>query len=524
MSEEVSNVKSAVVEQLDATTAVLAIGDARYSVTRAELAGDAAVGQQVSVFVDDEGAKPFASLRMAEALATWDRIAQAAATGAEVDGEVVAIVKGGLSVDVGMRAFMPASQVAIRPVADLSPFVGQTMKVRVMELDRRGSVVVSRRALLEAERSVQREAQLKALSVGDVVTGTVASFVGYGAFVDIGGLDALLRNEDMSWGHVRHGTQAFKEGQSIQAKVLEIDRAKGRVALGVKQLGEDPWAGVAEKYPVGKRVTAKVLRLTEFGAFVELEPNIEALVHVSEMRWGKSVRKPSEVVQKGQTIEAQVLEVDVAERRMALGIRQLTTNPWKSLRDKYRPNDRVKGTVRSLTEFGAFVTLDDVGVDGLLHASDMAWNERVTPSERYKVGDVIEVALLDVSVDNERISLGVKQLGEDPWVAATRSLKPGDTVKGKVTSVTDFGAFVEVAPEVQGLCHVTELTEERGKKPADVVKPGDELEVRILDVDAATRRISLSAFTVQAPEEQAKPQAQFKNSLADKLGGMKVKE
>ncbi len=463
--------------------------------------------------------------RMAEALATWDRIAQAQASGAEVEGEVVAIVKGGLSVDVGMRAFLPASQVALRPVTDLAPLVGQKLKLRVMELDnRRGALVVSRRALLEAERQVQRDAQLKALHVGDVVEGVVASFVGYGAFVDIGGLDALLRNEDMSWGHVRHGTQVLKEGDTVKAKVMEVDQGKGRVALSVKALSADPWAGVSEKYPVGKRVQAKVLRLTEFGAFVEVEPNVEALVHVSEMRWGKSVRKPSEVVQKGQTIEAQVIEVDTSERRMALGMRQLTTNPWKALREKYRPNDRVRGTVRSLTEFGAFVTIDDVGIDGLLHASDMAWNDRVKPAERYKVGDVIEVALLDVSVDNERISLGVKQLTEDPWVVATRTIKPGDKMRGKVTSVTDFGAFVELAPEVQGLCHVTELTEERGKRPADVVKVGDELEVRVLDVDAATRRIALSAFTVDKPVEPQKPQAAFKNSLADKLGSLKVKE
>ncbi len=463
--------------------------------------------------------------RMAEALATWERIAQAAANGGEVEGEVVAMVKGGLSVDVGMRAFLPASQVALRPTADLAPLVGQKLKLRVMELDnRRGAVVVSRRALLEVERAAQRDAQLKALNVGDIVEGTVASFVGYGAFVDIGGLDALLRNEDMSWGHVRHGTQVFEAGSVVKAKVVEIDRAKGRVALSVKQLSADPWAGISEKYPVGSRVHAKVLRLTEFGAFVEVEPNVEGLVHVSEMRWGKSVRKPGEVVQKGQTIEAQVLEVDPAERRMALGLRQLTPNPWKTLREKYRPNDRVKGTVRSLTEFGAFVTLDDVGIDGLLHASDMAWTERVKPADRYKVGDVIEVALLDVSVDNERISLGVKQLSEDPWVAATRTFKPGDKLTGKVTSVTDFGAFVELAPEVQGLCHITELAEERGKRPGEVVKVGEQLEVRILDIDAPTRRISLSAFTAQTPAEPEKPQTAFKNSLADKLKGVPLKE
>ncbi|HSI04692.1 MAG TPA: S1 RNA-binding domain-containing protein [Myxococcota bacterium] len=482
------------------------------------------MSEESNVTTPGEDSEPMPP-RLAEALATWERIAQAQASGAEVEGEVVAMVKGGLSVDVGMRAFLPASQVGLRPVSDLAPLVGQKLKLRVMELDkRRGALVVSRRALLEVERSVQRDAQLKTLNVGDVVEGTVASFVGYGAFVDIGGLDALLRNEDMSWGHVRHGTQVFAEGDAVKAKVIEIDRAKGRVALSVKQLSTDPWAGIAEKYPVGKRIQAKVLRLTEFGAFVEIEPNVEALVHVSEMRWGKSVRKPSEVVQKGQTIEAQVLEVDMAERRMALGMRQLTANPWKTLREKYRPNDRIKGTVRSITEFGAFVTLDDVGIDGLLHASDMAWNDRVKPAERYKVGDAIEVALLDVSVDNERISLGVKQLTEDPWVGATRTLKPGDKVKGKVTQVTEFGAFVELVPEVQGLCHVTELTEERGKRPADVVKVGDELEVRVLDVDASSRRIALSAFTVDTPVEPEKPKAAFKNSLADKLGALKVKE
>jgi small subunit ribosomal protein S1 len=512
-----SNIVHATIAGLDGDSVHLTAGEQRWTMSRAET-GIVTVGSAIDVYVDNDGAKTFVSKRMADALNLWDDLARAANHGGDVEGEIIAVVKGGLSVDVGMRGFLPASQAAIRPMADLSPLVGQRLKLRVLELDaRRGRVVVSRRALLEAERAVQREALLKTLSVGDKVSGAIVSFVGYGAFVDIGGVDALLRIEDMSWGHIRHGSQLFAEGDIVQAKVLDVNKDKGRVAIGVKHLTPDPWAAVPGKYPEGAKVRGTVLRLAEFGAFVEVEPNVEALLHVSEMKWGKSTRKPGDIVHKGQSVEVVVLDVDAGERRMSLGMKQLTPNPWKTLRDSHRRGARLHGTVRSITDFGIFVELE-TGVDGLVHASDMSWTDRVRPAEAYNAGDAIEVVLLDVNVDQERIALGVKQLCEDPWVAATRDLRVNAKVTGKVTGISDFGAFVEIAPNLQGLCHITEMTEDRDARPADLVKVGDELTVTVLEIDAPARRISLSVLANERDDASAAPQKPFSNNpFADKL-------
>lgn len=511
----------ATVESITDGEVTIAADGARWTAPIADL-GDAKTGDTIEAFVDVGGAKPFVSRRMGEALRLWESLASAFAEKRVVEGEVLAIVKGGLSVDIGLRAFMPASQVGLRPVENLAPYVGQKLRFAIIELEeRRGRVVVSHRALLEEERAVQREAQLKTLHAGDKVSGTIVAFVGHGAIVDIGGLDGLLRLEDMSWGHVRHGSQLYAIGDTVQVKVLELQGEKAK--LGVKQLTPDPWGEVPSKYPVGSKHTAKVLRLADFGAFVELEPNVEGLVHVSEMRWGKSVHRASDVVQKGQTVDVQVLDVDSAERRIALGMRQLQPNPWHMLRDKYPRGARLSGTVRSITEFGVFLALD-TGVDGLVHASDMSWTERVRPADRYKVGDTVEAVMLDVNVEAERVALGVKQLSDDPWHIAVTEKPVGTKFTGKIMGVTDFGAFVELAPGVQGLCHVSELTEERGAKPADLVKIGDDLTVVVQHVDAESRRIELSVLALDAMDNvPAEPQAAFTNSsMAEKLAKMKL--
>lgn len=483
--------------------------------------GDAAAGESIDVFVDIAGAKPFVSRRMGEALRLLETLSSAFADKRVLEAEVLAVVKGGLSLDLGLRAFMPASQTALRPVENLAAYVGQKLRVRIIELDeKRGRVVVSHRALLEEERVAQRDALLKTLHSGDKVSGTVVAFVGHGAIVDIGGMDGLLRLEDMSWGHVRHGSQLFAIGDTIEVKVLELANEKAR--LGVKQLTPDPWGEVPSKYPVGSKHSAKVLRLADFGAFVELEPNVEGLVHVSEMRWGKSVNKPGDVVQKGQTVDVQVLDIDTSDRRIALGMRQLTANPWAATRDKYPRGARLSGTVRSITDFGAFLALD-TGIDGLVHASDMSWSERVRPADRYKVGDVVEVVMLDVNVEAERVALGVKQLTEDPWLLAVGAKPVGTKFTGKVMGVTDFGAFVELAPSVQGLVHVSELTEDRDARPADLVKVGDELNVVVQDIDEGSRRIELSALAYDRDDSPAPAQPAFTNStMAEKLSKMKV--
>jgi small subunit ribosomal protein S1 len=512
-------VVTAHIAAIDTDSVTVALGEQRWQLTRTELSAEPKVGDAVAVFVDTDArsGKRLASKTKADALLLWDKLDRATD---ELVGEVVAVLKGGVSLDIGTRAFMPASQIALRPVADLWRLVGQKLRVRVLEFDKKsGSIIVSHRAVVEAERAVLKKQLFEKLAVGDVLTGTVVAFAPYGAFVDLGGLDGLLRLEDMSWGHVRHASQLFSEGQEVRVKVLEIQGDKERVALGVKQLADDPWGTVPRKYAVGNRVKAKVLRLVEFGAFVELEPNVEGLVHVSEMRWGKPVRKPSEVVQAGQTIEVQVLAVETKERRIALGLRQLAPNPWSLLRERYKRGAKVRGTVQSVTEFGAFIELE-TGVDGLLHASDMSWTERVRPSDLYKVGDEVEAALLDVDIANERVALGAKQLTPDPW-DAVKHLREGAKVTGKVTSVAEFGVFIEVAPGITGLCHLTELTDDRAKKAGEVAKVGDTLSVQVLGVDYDSRRISLSLLALESSPTSYRQHMQdsggFGNSLGAKL-------
>ncbi|MBI5511082.1 MAG: 30S ribosomal protein S1 [Deltaproteobacteria bacterium] len=506
---------------------VLEVGAMRLKLPKTECARIAeavVVGGEVDVFLDFErpGGPLVASQTKAGLLKVWDRLSAAAADGTPVEGKVVAIVKGGLSVDVGMRAFLPASQVDLRPAVDLRPFVDQTVSVQVVKFDRkRGNLVVSRRVLVEAERAAQKASTLKTLAEGEVVTGTVKSFVPYGAFVDIGGVDGLVHLTDLSWGHVRHPSQVLAIGAAVAVKVLKVEADKGRVALGLKQLCVDPWTQVLTKYPVGARVRAKVLRLADFGAFVELEPAVEGLLHASEMTWSKVPRHPADVVNAGDEIEVVVLDVRPTERRIALGMRQLTPNPWAELRRRYKNGDRLEGAVKSITDFGVFVEVAE-GFDGLVHASDISWTEKVRPSERFKKGERVEAVVLDIDVGNERISLGIKQLTEDPWQKATARLKPGAKLSGRVTKLADFGAFVELEQGIEGLVHVSELADQRIDKPDEVVKVGETIEVMVLDVEPGSRRIALSvrALQVAAPEARGHVDSKgtrFGTALADKL-------
>ena len=484
-----------------------------------------APGDEVRLFVEQVEPVLIVSPEKAGMLRLWDRLAAAAESGEVVDGTVVAIVKGGLAVDVGTKAFLPASEVDVRRTSDLGRFVGQRLPFKVLRFGtKRGNVVLSRRPIVAAEREALEKTALDGLALGDVRTGTVKSFTSYGAFVDLGGLDGLLHVSDMSWSKVSHPSQLLKVGESVTVKVLAIDAAKRRVSIGTKQLTADPWETIADSFGEGVDVSGKVMRLADFGAFVELAAGIEGLVHVSEMSWSRGIR-PSDVVKAGDAVRVRVLRLDLKERRIALGMKQLLPNPWRAFAEEHPAGSKVTGTVKSLTDFGIFVRVAD-GLDGLVHVSDFSWTERVRdPSERYKKGDEVTAVVLDVDVDNERIALGVKQLEADPWVTLADRFPAGTKIMGKVMRIVDFGAFIEIEPGSEGLCHISELSHERVESVSDKVKIGDTLEVVVLDIDASTHKISLSAKAVDAMSSVEEPPAEetpakapaFSNTLGDKL-------
>jgi small subunit ribosomal protein S1 len=403
------------------------------------------------------------------------------------------VVKGGLAVDVGVRAFLPGSQVDLRPVKNLGAMVGQSIRAKVIKLNRRrGNVVLSRRAVLEEEREEKKKHTLSVLAEGMVLTGTVKNLTDYGAFIDLGGIDGLLHVTDMSWGRVGHPSEIFQIGDQVEVVVLHFDRETGRVSLGYKQKSSDPWANVDERYPVGAKVEGRIVSLTNYGAFVELEPGVEGLVHVSEMSWTRRVRHPSKLVNVGDPVEVMVLEVNKATKRISLGMKQVESDPWATIQERYQPGMRVQGKVRNLTDFGAFVELEP-GVDGLLHISDMSWTRNIGhPSELLKKGQPIETQILNVDRDNKRISLGLKQIQPDPWDTVAQRYPMGSRVTGKVVRLTDFGAFVELEPGVDGLLHISQMSNRPIATPADILNVGDELTLMVIRVDPNERRIGLS--------------------------------
>jgi small subunit ribosomal protein S1 len=454
------------------------------------------VGDEIEVYLeskeDNEGLIVL-SKDKADKIKVWDAISKAHDSGTPVDGRVVEVVKGGLAVDVGVRAFLPGSQVDLRPVKNLASLMGQSIRAKVIKLNRRrGNVVLSRRAVLEEEREEKKKHTLSVLAEGMVLTGTVKNLTDYGAFIDLGGIDGLLHVTDMSWGRIGHPSEIFQIGDQVEVVVLHFDKETGRVSLGYKQKSSDPWANVDERYPVGGKVQGRVVSLTNYGAFVELEPGVEGLVHVSEMSWTRRVRHPSKLVNVGDTVEVLVLEVNKATKRISLGMKQVETDPWATIQERYQPGMRMQGKVRNLTDFGAFVELEP-GVDGLLHISDMSWTRNIGhPSEILKKGQSIETQILNVDRDNKRISLGLKQIQPDPWESVAQRYPMGSRVTGKIVRLTDFGAFVELEPGVDGLLHISQMSNRPVNSPADIVNVGDELTLMVIRVDPNERRIGLS--------------------------------
>jgi small subunit ribosomal protein S1 len=455
------------------------------------------VGDVVDVYLeqkeDSEGLIVL-SREKAEKIKIWDELSQVYDKGGAITGMILGRTKGGLIVDIGVRAFLPGSQVDLRPVRDLDKLIGKAFPMKIIKLNqKRGNIVLSRRELLEEERKHLKEQTLANLTEGLRIKGKVKNITEYGAFVDLGGLDGLLHITDMSWGRVGHPSELFQVGDEVEVVVLKFDRTNERVSLGYKQRLADPWEAVEQKYPVGSKLKGKVVSLTDYGAFVELEEGVEGLVHISEMSWTQRVKHPSKVVAIGDVVEVVVLDVDRANKRISLGMRQAEPNPWNFIEERYPVGTRVEGRVRNLADFGAFVELEE-GIDGLIHISDMSWTKRVRhPSEILKKGEKVEAIVLHVDKANHRISLGLKQIQQDPWQAAVpEKYRVGMDVKGKVVRTTDFGAFVELEDGVEGLLHVSELSHDRVNKPEDVVQLGQELTLKVIKLDPEERKIGLS--------------------------------
>ena len=435
----------------------------------------------------------------AQRLRVWDTVEKAHNEKTPLTGTVVGRVKGGLTVDVGIKAFLPGSQLELRPVRNLDAYIGQPIQVRVIKLNKkRGNVVVSRKEILEEEQSERRSHTLEHLEEGAVLTGTVKNLTDYGAFVDLGGIDGLLHITDMSWGRLTHPRDLVNVGDEIQVKVLKFDKDKQRVSLGFKQLTPDPWLDAAERYPIGARVRGRVLSVTDYGAFVELEQGIEGLVHVSEMTWSKRMKHPSKIVKPGDEVETVILAVNPSDRRISLGMKQLLDNPWEHLADKYPTGATVEGRVRNLTDFGAFIEIED-GIDGLVHVSNLSWTKRVKhPSEVLKKGEKVRAVVLGVEPENRRLSLGIKQLQPDVWETFFAQHRVGDVVHGKVLRTAQFGAFVEIAEGVEGLCHVSEATDAHGVPVK--LEQGKELEFKIIRMNPEEKKVALSLRAVSGEE------------------------
>lgn len=424
--------------------------------------------------------------------------------GAVVEGRIVSRIKGGLSVDIGVNAFLPGSQVDLRPVRNLDKVIGQSFEFKIIKLNkRRGNIVLSRRVLLETERESQRGETLKTLEENQVVEGVVKNLTDYGAFIDLGGIDGLLHITDMSWGRVKHPSDILAVGDTINVKVLKFDKEKERVSLGLKQIAPDPWLDVEAKYPIEAKVTGKVVSLTDYGAFIELEEGVEGLIHVSEMSWTKRVKHPNKVLAIGDDVESVVLALDSENRRISLGLKQVEPNPWDVIGEKFPIGTIIEGQVKNITDFGIFVGVDE-GIDGLVHISDLSWTKRIKhPSEAYKKGDLVKAVVLNIDRENERFSLGLKQLNSDPWETVPARYARGTIVRGNVTSVTDFGVFIELEEGIEGLIHVSELSKEKIETPKDFAQVGDEIEAAVLQVDTVDRKIAMSVKNLDEQKEKA---------------------
>ena len=427
--------------------------------------------------------------------------------GAVVEGRIVGRIKGGLTVDIGINAFLPGSQVDLRPVRNLEKLLGATFDFKIIKLNkRRGNIVLSRRVLLEEQRESMRSDTLETLTEGQEVEGIVKNLTDYGSFIDLGGIDGLLHITDMSWGRVNHPSDVLSVGEKINVKILKYDRERERVSLGLKQITPDPWLEVESVYPVDARVQGKVVSLTDYGAFVELQDGVEGLIHVSEMSWTKRIKHPNKLLTVGDEVETLVLALDIPNRRISLGLKQIEPNPWEVIGEKFPIGTIIEGQVKNITDFGVFVGVDE-GIDGLVHISDLSWTKRVKhPSEIFKKGDTVKAVVLNIDRENERFSLGLKQLTPDPWEAIPVKYAPGTIVRGKATSVTDFGVFLEIEEGIEGLIHVSELSSEKVESPKDVANVGDEFEAAVLNVDTVDRKIALSVKQLNTHKEKAEVQ------------------
>ncbi len=475
------------------------------------------LGDVINVLIEkaeDKEGNIHLSKEKAEFQQNWDRIQSICNEGGTVMGRVKAVVKGGLIVNIGVEAFVPASQVDVTPPKNLLAYVGNNYEFKVVKLNpERQNVVLSRRELVEAERNARRNSLLSEMVPGDVRKGTVKNITDFGAFIDLNGLDGLLHITDMTWGRLGHPSELLRVGQELDVVVLDINREKERVSLGLKQKSANPWDNIESKFPIGAKVKGKVVNLVPYGAFVELEPGVEGLVHVTELSWTKRIAKPADVLKPGQELDAVVLGINREEQKISLGIRQLEANPWDQAHEKYPPGTKVKGPIRNLTSYGAFIELEE-GLDGMIHVSDMSWTRKINhPSEVLKKGDMVEAVVLEVDKANQRISVGLKQLGTDPWDNIDQFYKVGDLVTGKVTKLASFGAFVGLQHEIDGLVHISQVSEDRVDKIKNVLKPGQEVTARVIKIDRADRRIGLSIKAANYSNEQLKAEQAVLDSL-----------
>ena len=483
------------------------------------------VGDQIEVLLEslenDEGLVVLSKEKAAHKQ-NWDKIVAVYKDGGLVKGKVKSVVKGGLMVNVGVEAFLPGSQVDIIPPKDLNEFVGNVYEFKIVKVnDERKNIVLSRREVIEAERSEQRQRFLETVKIGDRVKGLVKNITDFGAFVDLSGMDGLLHITDMSWGRVNHPSELLHIGQELEVLILDVDRDKERVSLGLKQLSDNPWADIEAKYPIGSQVKGRVTKLLAYGAFVELEKGVEGLVHVSELSWTKRITRPSDVLSLDQEIEAIVLNISVEEQKISLGIRQLDENPWEAIEQRFPVGTIISGAVRNLTPYGAFVALEE-GIDGMIHVSDMSWTRKINhPSEVLKKGDVVEARVLNIDKENQRVSLGIKQLETDPWESIDTRFKVGDLVSGSVAKIASFGAFVNLDGDIDGLIHISQLSEEHVERVKDVIKVGDEIKARVIKVDKVERRIGLSIKAVNYdPEQLRRETAAFETVRAGDMVGL----
>ncbi len=475
------------------------------------------VGDTVEVFVErrkDEGGL-LLSREKAIAIKVWEDIAKIQEADGTIQGKIESRVKGGMSVDIGVPAFLPYSQIDLRPVKDLDGLIGESYDFKILKFNRkRNNVVISRRAILEEERQKLREEMRSRLEEGQVISGAITNITDYGLFIDMGGMDGLCHITDLSWGRVSHPAKLYKVGQELEVKVLKYDKDNDRVSLGIKQLREDPWATVTDRYPVGEKAVGKVVSITDYGVFVELEEGVEGLIHVSEMTWSKKPRHPSKMVAVGDQIEVMVLNIEPETKRISLGMKQLQENPWDLVTESYPVGSIIEGKIKNITDFGVFIGIED-GIDGLIHVSDLSWTERIKhPSEKYAKGEMIQAVVLKIDKENERFSLGVKQLTPDPWQAAYNNYPSGTVVEGEITNVTDFGVFVKLEEGIEGLVHVSEISKDKVKTPVGMYQVGDVLKAIVINVSAKDRKIGLSVKTLE-DEGEAEAVEKIKKAEAE---------